>query len=194
MDVWEWAPLIALITLAGLVSIQPQVLEAARVDGANYLRAPQAHSPSLDHWHRNRGAPDPLDGRSALLRHHLAGNQRRPGERHQDNPLETLRERLPLLRTLGYAATIGLADARCLHPGRQPVHGILRTEGVGEMSKNGSARLSGQKVIPLRATGSHSSLDAGSRRVDGDLFVQVGYRRTLAHAAADFQAYPASTT
>ena len=37
MDVWEWTPLIALITLAGLVSIQPQVLEAARVDGANYF-------------------------------------------------------------------------------------------------------------------------------------------------------------
>lgn len=37
MDVWEWTPLITLITLAGLVSIQPQVLEAARVDGANYL-------------------------------------------------------------------------------------------------------------------------------------------------------------
>ena len=38
MDVWEWAPLISLSTLAGLVSIQPQVLEAARVDGANYLQ------------------------------------------------------------------------------------------------------------------------------------------------------------
>jgi multiple sugar transport system permease protein len=37
MDVWEWTPLVALITLAGLVSIQPQVLEAARVDGANYF-------------------------------------------------------------------------------------------------------------------------------------------------------------
>ena len=38
MDVWEWTPLIALITLAGLVSIQPQVIEAARVDGAGYLQ------------------------------------------------------------------------------------------------------------------------------------------------------------
>ena len=38
MDVWEWTPLIALITLAGLVSIQPQVLEAAKVDGAGYWR------------------------------------------------------------------------------------------------------------------------------------------------------------
>jgi multiple sugar transport system permease protein len=36
MDVWEWTPLVALITLAGLVSIQPQVLEAAKVDGAGY--------------------------------------------------------------------------------------------------------------------------------------------------------------
>ena len=38
MDVWEWTPLIVLITLAGLVSIQPQVIEAARVDGAGYLQ------------------------------------------------------------------------------------------------------------------------------------------------------------
>lgn len=38
MDVWEWTPLITLITLAGLVSIQPQVIEAARVDGASYLQ------------------------------------------------------------------------------------------------------------------------------------------------------------
>ena len=38
MDVWEWTPLIALITLAGLVSIDPYVLEAAKVDGARYLQ------------------------------------------------------------------------------------------------------------------------------------------------------------
>ena len=36
MDVWQWTPLIALIALAGLVSVQPQVLEAAKVDGAGY--------------------------------------------------------------------------------------------------------------------------------------------------------------
>lgn len=38
MDVWEWTPLITLISLAGLVSIEPQLLEAARVDGAGYLQ------------------------------------------------------------------------------------------------------------------------------------------------------------
>lgn len=38
MDVWEWTPLITLISLAGLVSIHPQLLEAARVDGAGYLQ------------------------------------------------------------------------------------------------------------------------------------------------------------
>lgn len=38
MDVWEWTPLITLITLAGLVSVQQQVLEAAKVDGAGYWR------------------------------------------------------------------------------------------------------------------------------------------------------------
>ena len=36
MDVWEWTPLIVLITLAGLVSVPGQVIEAAKVDGAGY--------------------------------------------------------------------------------------------------------------------------------------------------------------
>jgi multiple sugar transport system permease protein len=38
MDVWEWTPMITLITLAGLVSMNSQVLEAAKVDGAGYLQ------------------------------------------------------------------------------------------------------------------------------------------------------------
>src|SRR3712207_8970193 len=37
MDVWEWTPLIVLIVLAGLSSMPQPVLEAAKVDGANYL-------------------------------------------------------------------------------------------------------------------------------------------------------------
>ncbi len=36
MDVWEWTPLIVLITLAGLVSVPGPLIEAARVDGAGY--------------------------------------------------------------------------------------------------------------------------------------------------------------
>ena len=36
MDVWEWTPLITLIVLAGLASLPHDVIEAARVDGANY--------------------------------------------------------------------------------------------------------------------------------------------------------------
>ena len=36
MDVWEWTPLITIIVLAGLSSMPEEVLEAARVDGANY--------------------------------------------------------------------------------------------------------------------------------------------------------------
>jgi multiple sugar transport system permease protein len=36
MDVWEWTPLIVLITLAGLVSMPQEIIEAAKVDGANY--------------------------------------------------------------------------------------------------------------------------------------------------------------
>lgn len=38
MDVWEWTPLIALITLAGLSSVNPSVLEASALDGAGYWR------------------------------------------------------------------------------------------------------------------------------------------------------------
>lgn len=34
MDVWEWTPLIVLIALAGLTSVNPSVLEAAALDGA----------------------------------------------------------------------------------------------------------------------------------------------------------------
>jgi len=36
MDVWEWTPLIAMITLAGLTGVSPSVLEAASLDGAGY--------------------------------------------------------------------------------------------------------------------------------------------------------------
>jgi multiple sugar transport system permease protein len=36
MDVWEWTPLIALITLAGLASVPLAVREAAAVDGASW--------------------------------------------------------------------------------------------------------------------------------------------------------------
>lgn len=38
MDVWEWTPLIVLITLAGLTSMNPALIEAAAVDGAGYLQ------------------------------------------------------------------------------------------------------------------------------------------------------------
>ena len=38
LDMWEWAPLVALIVLAGLTSVPPSVLEAASMDGAGYVR------------------------------------------------------------------------------------------------------------------------------------------------------------
>ncbi len=38
MDVWEWTPLITLIALAGLNSVNPSVLEAAALDGAGYWK------------------------------------------------------------------------------------------------------------------------------------------------------------
>jgi multiple sugar transport system permease protein len=38
MDVWEWTPLIALITLAGLTALPLELLEAASIDGASYLQ------------------------------------------------------------------------------------------------------------------------------------------------------------
>lgn len=39
MDVWEWTPLIALITLAGMTSVNPSILEAAALDGAGAWRS-----------------------------------------------------------------------------------------------------------------------------------------------------------
>lgn len=38
MDVWEWTPLVALISLAGLSGVNPSVLEAASLDGAGKLK------------------------------------------------------------------------------------------------------------------------------------------------------------
>ncbi len=38
VDVWEWTPLIMLIALAGISAMSPQVLEAASIDGANYVQ------------------------------------------------------------------------------------------------------------------------------------------------------------
>ncbi|WP_244158321.1 carbohydrate ABC transporter permease [Salinicola socius] len=38
MDVWEWAPLVALIVLAGLASVPGDILEAAEMDGAKYVQ------------------------------------------------------------------------------------------------------------------------------------------------------------
>ena len=39
MDVWEWTPLIIIVVLAGLASMPQEVIEAARVDGANYWQS-----------------------------------------------------------------------------------------------------------------------------------------------------------
>ena len=36
IDVWEWTPLVTMIVLAGLQSMDVEVLEAASIDGANY--------------------------------------------------------------------------------------------------------------------------------------------------------------
>lgn len=38
MDVWEWTPLITLITLAGLTALPLDLLEAASIDGASYFQ------------------------------------------------------------------------------------------------------------------------------------------------------------
>src|SRR5437879_13707603 len=39
VEVWRWTPFMMLIILAGLQSQNPEVLEAARVDGANGFQA-----------------------------------------------------------------------------------------------------------------------------------------------------------
>lgn len=37
-DIWEWTPFFAIILLAGLQSIPDEIIEAAKVDGASYLK------------------------------------------------------------------------------------------------------------------------------------------------------------
>ena len=37
-DVWQWTPFIVLITLAGLQAVPRELIDAARVDGANWLQ------------------------------------------------------------------------------------------------------------------------------------------------------------
>lgn len=38
VDVWQWTPFVTLIILAGLTSMPKEAVEAARVDGANYVQ------------------------------------------------------------------------------------------------------------------------------------------------------------
>jgi multiple sugar transport system permease protein len=38
-DVWQWAPFFTLVLLSGLLSLPPEVLEAARIDGASGLQS-----------------------------------------------------------------------------------------------------------------------------------------------------------
>jgi multiple sugar transport system permease protein len=33
-DIWQWTPFVALVVLAGIQSVSPEIIEAARVDGA----------------------------------------------------------------------------------------------------------------------------------------------------------------
>jgi multiple sugar transport system permease protein len=37
-DIWQWTPFFAIILLAGLQSIPVEILEAAKVDGASYVK------------------------------------------------------------------------------------------------------------------------------------------------------------
>ena len=75
MDVWEWTPLIVLIVLAGLASVNQYVIEAAKVDGANYLEQALHRGPSIAGV--VIGPARPFDGRHPLLRHHHRYDQRR---------------------------------------------------------------------------------------------------------------------
>ena len=53
VEVWRWTPFMMLIILAGLQSQNPEVLEAARVDGANALQAFSGVRSSWDILARN---------------------------------------------------------------------------------------------------------------------------------------------
>jgi multiple sugar transport system permease protein len=37
-DIWQWTPFVALVVLAGIQGVPPEIIEAARVDGAGGVR------------------------------------------------------------------------------------------------------------------------------------------------------------
>ena len=87
-EVWGWAPLIALMFIGALGSIDPEVQEAARVDGANGLQLVLPHHPAAARpgHPRRHAAQDHL-----LAQAHRSGsNDDGRGTRHPDGDPELL--------------------------------------------------------------------------------------------------------
>ena len=92
VDVWQWTPFVALILLAGMQSISPEITEAAELDGLTPLPVPVADrlaAPDADH--RRRRA-DPAHRRAEDVRSDLHHHPRRTGHDHLHAAAARLRE------------------------------------------------------------------------------------------------------
>ena len=98
VDVWQWTPLIILITLAGLKRVPRDQLEANMVDGAGEVRNFFAITlPNLYPVPADRD-PAALHGQFPLHRRHPGPDRRRAGGRDQDPADLSVRRLVPVLQ------------------------------------------------------------------------------------------------
>ena len=97
-DVWKMTPLVAILLLAALQSVDRELIDVARVDGASLVAGVPAHPPAADH----PGDPDrpraAHDGGVQGLRPHLDHDRGRACERHPDDCHLCLSDCVPGLR------------------------------------------------------------------------------------------------
>ena len=79
VDCWQWTPFIALILLAGMQSISPEITEAARLDRGARRHLLLAHRHSADPPGHHGGDPDPAGGFDPHLRSHFIMTKGGPG-------------------------------------------------------------------------------------------------------------------
>ena len=79
VDCWQWTPFIALILLAGMQSISPEITEAARLDRVRGVTFYTAHRDPADPPGHHGGDPDPAGGCDPYLRSQLHHDKGRAG-------------------------------------------------------------------------------------------------------------------
>ena len=82
VNLWQNAPYVAVLLLAGLRSLPSEPVEAASIDGASRLAGVLAHHAAAAAAVHPGGAAAAHDLRVPRVRQHLRDDQRRAGERH----------------------------------------------------------------------------------------------------------------